>query len=72
VAGVHAGMPSSVIRSYRYDPSDKHLDLVFVSGRHYRYHDVPEEVYRDMRKAFSTGEFFNQRIRDRFQFIRVN
>jgi hypothetical protein len=39
-------MPSSVIRSYRYDSADRHLDLVFVSGRQYRYHDVPEEIYR--------------------------
>jgi lysyl-tRNA synthetase class 2 len=65
-------MPSSVIRSYRYDPADQHLDLVFVSGRQYRYHDVPEELYREMRTAFSTGEFFNARIRDRFEFTRVN
>lgn len=63
-------MPSRVIRSYRYDPSDKHLDLVFVSGRHYRYHDVPEEIYREMRSAFSTGEFFNARIRDQFRHTR--
>jgi lysyl-tRNA synthetase class 2 len=65
-------MPSSVIRSYRYDPSDRHLDMVFVSGRHYRYHDVPEDVYRQMRTAFSKGEFFNARIRDRFRYTRVN
>ena len=37
-------MPSSVIRSYRYDPQQKRLELVFVSGRRYRYHDVPEET----------------------------
>jgi hypothetical protein len=65
-------MPSSVIRHYRYDPSDQHLDLVFVSGRQYRYHDVPEEVFRQMRSAFSTGAFFNARIRDRFRHTRVN
>jgi hypothetical protein len=65
-------MPSRVIRHYRYDPSDRHLDLVFVSGRQYRYHDVPEEVYREMRSAFSTGEFFNARIRARFRHTRVS
>jgi lysyl-tRNA synthetase class 2 len=65
-------MPSSVIRSYRYDPADHHLDLVFVSGKHYRYHDVPQETYQDMRKAFSTGEFFNEYIRDQFRHTRVN
>lgn len=65
-------MPSSVIRSYRYDPSGRHLDLVFVSGRHYRYHDVPEEIYREMRSAFSRGQFFNTRIRDHFRHTRVS
>jgi predicted metallo-beta-lactamase superfamily hydrolase len=65
-------MPSRVIRHYHYDHSDRHLDLVFVSGRQYRYHDVPEEVYREMRRAFSTGEFFNARIRDQFRHTRVN
>ena len=65
-------MPSSVIRSYRYDAADRHLDLVFVSGRHYRYHDVPEEIYREMRRAFSRGQFFNTRIRDHFRHTRVS
>ena len=63
-------MPSSVIRSYRYDPAQHRLELVFVSGRRYRYHDVPEETYRDMRQAFSKGEFFNAHIRDQFRHTR--
>jgi len=65
-------MPSSVIRSYRYDPLEHHLDLVFVSGRRYRYHEVPEETYDAMLRAFSKGEFFNERIRDQYRFTRVN
>jgi hypothetical protein len=69
-AGGPRCMPSSVIRSYRYDPADRHLDLVFVSGRHYRYHDVPEEIYQEMRNAFSTGEYFNANIRDQFRHTR--
>ena len=58
-------MPSSVIRSYRYDPLQRKLELQFVSGRRYRYHDVPEETWR-----FSKGEFFNSNIRDHFRFTR--
>jgi len=65
-------MPSSVIRAYQYDPIEKHLDLVFVSGRRYRYHEVPVETYDAMRRAFSKGEFFNHRIRDQFRFTLVN
>jgi hypothetical protein len=65
-------MPSSVIRYYRYDPEQRRLELQFVSGRRYRYHDVPEETYRGMRQAFSKGEFFNENIRDQYRFTREN
>jgi len=68
----HPLMPSSVIRSYRYDPIEHHLDLVFVSGRRYRYHEVPEETYDAMRRAFSKGEFFNDCIRDQYRFTILN
>jgi hypothetical protein len=63
-------MPSSVIRSYRYDPVNRRLELLFVSGRRYRYHDVPEETYSAMRRAFSKGEFFNHHIRDQYRHTR--
>lgn len=63
-------MPSSVIRSYRYDPQRRRLELVFVSGRRYRYHDVPAETYAAMKSAFSKGEFFNAHIRDQFRHTR--
>jgi KTSC domain len=63
-------MPSSVIRSYHYDPVRRRLELQFISGRRYRYHDVPEETWRAMRQAFSKGVFFNEHIRDHFRFTR--
>ena len=65
-------MPSSVIRNYDYDPIDRHLDLVFVSGRRYRYHEVPVETYDAMRRAFSKGEFFNAYIRDQYRHSRMS
>ncbi len=63
-------MPSSVIRSYHYDPLQRRLELQFVSGRRYHYHDVPAETWRGMRQAFSKGEFFNAHIRDHYRFTR--
>jgi hypothetical protein len=60
-------MPSSVIRHYWYEPEQRRLGVLFVSGRRYRYHDVPEETYRSMRRAYSKGEFFNAHIRDQFR-----
>jgi lysyl-tRNA synthetase class 2 len=61
-------MPSSVIRSYRYDPQAETLDLTFVSGRRYRYCGVPAEVAQGLDAAESRGRFFNAQIRDVFAF----
>jgi len=63
-------MPSTVIRTYDYSSERRELRVVFQSGRCYLYHEVPEETYAAMRKAFSKGEFFNENIRDHFEFTR--
>ena len=61
-------MPSAVIRSFTYDAPSHTLTITFTSGRRYRYHDVPSATYEAMKSAFAKGEFFNQRIKDRFRF----
>ena len=43
-----------------------------VSGRRYRYLSVPRAIYEEMRRSPSKGEFFNSRIRDRFEFERLD
>jgi hypothetical protein len=65
-------MPSTVIRYYRYDAAHKRLAIVFQSGRRYIYEDVPNDVVEAMNKAFSKGEFFNRRIRERYPYIRAS
>jgi hypothetical protein len=60
-------MPSTVIRSFDYDPRVGTLDVEFVSGRRYRYAGVPKEVAAAFRGAFSKGRFFNTRIRDHYR-----
>jgi lysyl-tRNA synthetase class 2 len=64
-------MPSSVIKSFDYDPAARRLDVLFVSGRRYSYFDVPPDVAARMRASFSKGEFFNAHIRGRFGFERA-
>ncbi len=65
-------MPSSVIRAFDYDAAKRQLDVVFVTGRHYRYHAVPPRVAKEMRMAGSKGRYFNARVRDRFAFTRID
>ena len=63
-------MPSSVIRRWDYDAADQRLDVEFVTGKRYSYHEVPAAVVEEMRAAFSKGSYFNREIRDRFRFTR--
>jgi hypothetical protein len=64
-------MPSTVIKSFSYDAERCDLDVLFVTGRRYRYHEVPPDVAAAMRNAFAKGEFFNAEIRDRYRFTRL-
>ena len=63
-------MPSTVIRRWDYDPADQRLDVEFVTGKRYSYHEVPARIVEEMRAAFSKGGFFNREIRDHFRFTR--
>ncbi|CAN5425716.1 KTSC domain-containing protein [soil metagenome] len=64
-------MPSSVIRRFSYDCRQQWLDVVFVTGRVYRYFDVPPELYESMRASGSKGVFFNALVRDAYRFERL-
>jgi lysyl-tRNA synthetase class 2 len=63
-------MPSTVIRSFRYDPGHRELVVTFQTNRCYSYRDVPEDVFLAMKSSFSKGEFFNAHIRDKYGFVR--
>jgi hypothetical protein len=63
-----ATMPSTVIRSIAYRPEQRELDVVFITGRRYLFHDVPPEAAEAFRAARSKGRHFNSRIRGRYLF----
>lgn len=63
-------MPSTAINAWSYDADARRLDIEFVTGRRYSYHDVPGEIATAMAAARSRGGFFNRRVRDRFAFTR--
>ena len=64
-------MPSTVIRSYSYDPETRGLKIAFVTGRRYVYDDVPQDVVDAFKAAFSRGTFFNQHIRDHYRYREI-
>lgn len=64
-------MPSTVIRDFRYLPQKRQLEVTFNTGRRYRYLDVPDTVYAQMRSSFSKGAYFNAFVRHQFAFMRL-
>lgn len=64
-------MASSVIRSAHYEPRTSELDIEFVSGRVYRYFEVPRAVAEALERGPSMGHVFNAVIRDHFTCRRL-
>jgi hypothetical protein len=64
-------MPSSVVAAIRYDTGTSTLRVIYVSGSVYDYKEVPEKVYKDMRTAFSKGEFLNKHIKPNYEFEKI-
>ena len=60
---------SSAIEKLAYDRESHALRATFrESGRTYLYRDVPEELYDGLLFADSLGAYFNDHIRDCFDF----
>lgn len=59
-------MASSVIHGAWYLKDRRELDLLFTSGRRYKYSGVPLGIARAFAAATSKGGFYNAEIRNRF------
>jgi hypothetical protein len=62
---------SSNLRSVGYDEAARVLEVEFQNGRVYRYLDVPREVYEELMSADSLGRYFNEYIRESYQYSRA-
>jgi hypothetical protein len=62
---------SSSLRSIGYDRASHTLEVEFRSGGIYRYADVPDSVWFELRHAESKGRFFQERVRDHFAAQRL-
>lgn len=59
---------SSAILAFEYDIETEILEIQFASGGVYAYPGIPEKIVVDWMKGlekeeFSTGKYFNQKIR---------
>lgn len=65
-------MPSSVIKSLHYDSYSHTLRIAFVSGSTYDFENVPETTYQLLKNSGSMGTFFNQKIKQKYKYKKVN
>ena len=62
---------SSVIVAVGYDEGSGILEVVFRTGRTYRYFRVPASEYDALLRADSIGGYFNRKIRPRYRGVEV-
>jgi hypothetical protein len=59
-------MSYPAIRGAWYQPNRRQLDLLFASGRRYRYSNVPADIARGFAEAAFKGRYYNSEIRNRY------
>lgn len=64
-------MPSAVIAGYAYDAEQQTLDIRYHSGKVYRYLNVPEKFYKEMRSTMVKGIWFNRHIKGKYRLEEV-
>ncbi len=63
-------LASTLLRAVSYAPNSRELRVRFVNGAIYLYLDVPPDVVDELLAAEtdSPGRYFNENIRDEFDF----
>lgn len=62
---------STALASVGYSKRQHALEIEFRKGPIYRYLDVEESVYHDLRNAPSKARFYDENIRGKYQRLRV-
>lgn len=63
---------SSNLASVGYDAAKQILEIEFNHGGIYQYSDVPQEVYNELMRADSLGRYFANKIKNNYEFERMN
>ena len=62
---------SSNVASVGYSHHLHALEIEFVRGAVYRFLNVPADVYRDLLASESKGRFIFERLRGKYEFVRI-
>ena len=62
---------SSNVHSVGYDPNTHTLEVEFLSGGVYQYYGVSQNLYDQMMRASSKGQFLHAYIKNQYPYSRV-
>ena len=62
---------SSMIQAAGYDEKSSTLEVVFNSGKTYRYFEVPKTVYLELMESDSKGSYMLSDVIDCFPFEKI-
>jgi hypothetical protein len=62
---------SSAVRSVGYDKRRRVLEVEVAGGTVYQYLDVPAREYFALVSADSVGRYYNQQIKDTYEFLKA-
>lgn len=62
---------SSNIAAIGYNSNSLTLEVEFLNNSIYQYFDVPQNVYDDLMKASSHGQYLAQNIKGNYRYSRV-
>ena len=65
-------LQSTSLNAATYQEQSALLELEFRSGAIYRYIGVPLQVYQELVLSESKGRYFNEHIRNRFTYTKIN
>jgi hypothetical protein len=65
-------LKSTSLNAATYQDQSAFLELEFRSGAIYRYGGVPAQTYQELLLAESKGRYFNQHVRGRFTYVKID
>jgi hypothetical protein len=63
---------SSMATAVGYDDGKNILQVEFHNGAVYQYSDIDQDTWQDLHQADSIGKFFNENVRGKYQYERVD
>lgn len=66
------GVVSTNIRSIGYDEESRILEVEYLTGAVYEYHDVPPELYSGLMAAASHGGYLSRHVKNRYRYRRIS